>query len=53
LEERGLFTNLLEKIRRVLLALAIAPFSELERKERERKLEERLKRSVERQKRRK
>jgi len=53
LDEKGewLFTNLLQRIRRGLLVLAIAPFYWLEKKERERKLEERLKRSEQKQKR--
>jgi len=37
-------TNLLEKIRRILLVLLLAPLYLLEEKERERELQERLKR---------
>jgi len=39
--------NLFRKFERGLTALAIAPFSGLEKKERDRRLEERLKRSEE------
>jgi hypothetical protein len=39
--------NLFRKIERGLTALAIAPLSGLEKKERDRRLEERLKRSEE------
>jgi len=42
--EAKCFTNLLKKIERGLTALAIAPLSGLEKKERARRLEERLKR---------
>ena len=39
------FMNFFKKIERNLTALAIAPFYALEKKERERRLDERLKRS--------
>jgi hypothetical protein len=42
MEER-IKTNTLKKIHRNLLVLAVAPFYSLEKKERERKLEQRLK----------
>jgi hypothetical protein len=41
--------NLFKKIGRGLTALAMAPLFELEKKEREKRLEERLKRSKEKQ----
>jgi len=49
IEEKGRIMNLLKKIGRGLSVLAIAPFSELENRERDRRLEERLKRSREKQ----
>jgi len=42
--------NLLKKIGRSLSAIALTPFSGLENRERNRRLEERLKRSEEKQK---
>jgi hypothetical protein len=52
LDEKGEgFTNILQRIRRGLLVLAFAPLYWLEKKELERKLEERLKRSEQKQKR--
>ncbi len=45
LYEAKSFVNLFKKIERSLTALAIAPLSGLEKKERNRRLEERLKRS--------
>ena len=44
------FMNLFKKIERGLAVLALTPLSELEKKERERRLEERLKRCEEKQK---
>jgi hypothetical protein len=44
------FMNLFKKIGRSLSVLAMAPLVELEKKERERRLEERLKRCEEKQK---
>jgi hypothetical protein len=42
--ELGLKLNMIKKIRRLLLVLALVPFKWLEEKEKERKLQERLKR---------
>jgi len=42
--------NLLRKVERSLIVLAIAPLHQLEKKERDRRLEERLKRIEQRQK---
>ena len=48
-KEAKCFVNSLKKIERGLIALAIAPLSGLEKKERDRRLEERLKRLEEKQ----
>jgi hypothetical protein len=52
LDEKGerLSMNILQRIRRDLLVLAFAPFYELEKKEREKILDERLKRLEQKQK---